>query len=67
MKPSKSILDPTFVYVPSHQTDIRKMFARVRAAQKIIEFPAVSLLDTPYALEIPKTPIPNVREFKRQK
>jgi hypothetical protein len=26
----KSILDPTFRYVPSTQTDIRKTFARVR-------------------------------------
>lgn len=26
----KSILDPTFRYVPSAQTDIRKTFARVR-------------------------------------
>jgi hypothetical protein len=27
----KSILDPTFVYVPSASTDIRKTFARARA------------------------------------
>ncbi len=26
----KSILDPTFVYVPSASTDIRRTFARVR-------------------------------------
>jgi len=26
----KSLLDPTFRYVPSAQTDIRKTFARVR-------------------------------------
>ena len=26
----KSILDPTFHYVPSTQTDLRKTFARVR-------------------------------------
>jgi hypothetical protein len=26
----KSLLDPTFRYVPSTQTDIRKTFARVR-------------------------------------
>jgi hypothetical protein len=26
----KSLLDPTFRYVPSSQTDIRKTFARVR-------------------------------------
>ena len=26
----KSILDPTFRYIPSVQTDVRKTFARVR-------------------------------------
>jgi len=26
----KSLLDPTFRYVPSTQTDIRKTFARIR-------------------------------------
>lgn len=26
----KSIMDPTFVYVPSTSTDIRKTFARIR-------------------------------------
>ena len=26
----KSLLDPTFRYVPSNETDIRKTFARVR-------------------------------------
>lgn len=26
----KSLLDPTFRYVPSGQTDIRKTFARIR-------------------------------------
>ncbi len=30
MKPIKSILDPTFNYVPSAQTDLRKTFARIR-------------------------------------
>jgi len=29
MKP-KSILDPTFKYVPAAETDIRKTFARIR-------------------------------------
>ena len=29
----KSILDPTFRYRPSHATDIRKTFERVRAEQ----------------------------------
>lgn len=30
MKPPKSILDPAFRYRPSHATDIRKTFERVR-------------------------------------
>jgi hypothetical protein len=28
--PMKRILDPSFRYVPSHSTDVRKTFARVR-------------------------------------
>ena len=31
--PAKSILDPTFRYKPSHATDVRKTFARVRREQ----------------------------------
>jgi hypothetical protein len=30
MKPGKSILDPAFRYRPSHATDIRKTFERIR-------------------------------------
>ena len=30
MKPAKSILDPAFRYRPSHATDIRKTFERLR-------------------------------------
>jgi hypothetical protein len=30
MKPVKSILDPAFRYRPSHATDIRKTFERIR-------------------------------------
>lgn len=29
----KSILDPTFRYIPSAQTDLRKTFARIRREQ----------------------------------
>ena len=29
----KSILDPSFRYTPSAQTDLRKTFARIRSAQ----------------------------------
>lgn len=34
MKPAIPITDKRFDYVPSHQTDIRVTFARVRAEQK---------------------------------
>jgi hypothetical protein len=30
MKPAKSILDPAFRYRPSHATDIRQTFERIR-------------------------------------
>jgi hypothetical protein len=30
LKPAKSILDPAFRYRPSHATDIRKTFERIR-------------------------------------
>ena len=30
IKPAKSILDPAFRYHPSHATDIRKTFERIR-------------------------------------
>ena len=30
VKPAKSILDPAFRYRPSHATDVRKTFERVR-------------------------------------
>ena len=33
----KSLLDPTFRYVPSSQTDIRKTFARVRREMRARE------------------------------
>ena len=35
----KSILDPSFKYVPSSQTDIRKTFARVRREARVRERP----------------------------
>lgn len=31
----KSILDPTFHYTPSAQTDLRKTFARIRREMKL--------------------------------
>ena len=36
MKPTISILDPRFVYVPEASTDIRKTFRRVIREQKEI-------------------------------
>jgi hypothetical protein len=33
----KSLLDPTFRYVPSAETDIRKTFARVRREMRVRE------------------------------
>jgi hypothetical protein len=35
----KSILDPSFRYVASHATDLRKTFARVRREMKNAERP----------------------------
>lgn len=34
MNPPKRITDSTFRYVPSHDTDIRATFARIRAEQQ---------------------------------
>jgi hypothetical protein len=33
MKPPRSVLDPTFTYVPASHTNIRETFARVRREQ----------------------------------
>ncbi len=33
MTPPKRITDPEFAYTPSHATDIRKLFARIREEQ----------------------------------
>jgi hypothetical protein len=34
MKPPKSILDKSFVYTASHQTDVRKTIERAKEKQK---------------------------------
>jgi hypothetical protein len=34
MKPLRSILDRAFVYTPSHETDLRKRFAKIRREQR---------------------------------
>lgn len=33
----KSILDPSFHYVPSHATDVRRTFARIRQERETAE------------------------------
>ena len=35
--PMKRVLDPSFRYVPSHSTDVRKTFARVRRERVLAE------------------------------
>jgi hypothetical protein len=39
LKPYKSILDPEFIWVPSHKTDIRETFERARKAAPQVSFP----------------------------
>jgi len=47
----KSILDPSFRYVSSSNTDIRKTFARVRRQQKSADrVPVVAARKTPLVL-----------------
>ena len=43
----KSILDPTFRYTPSVQTDIRKTFARIRREQRTAESKNAKRIDQP--------------------
>jgi len=38
----KSILDPTFRYVPSASTDLRKTFARVRREMRAFTVPVAA-------------------------
>ena len=49
----KSILDPTFRYVPSHATDVRKTFDRIRRES---EAPARRPLDRVVQMKRDKTP-----------
>jgi hypothetical protein len=35
--PIKRVLDPSFRYVPSHSTDVRKTFARVHRERQFAE------------------------------
>ena len=43
--PVKSLLDPTFKYVPSAETDIRKTFARVRRETRQLDRPPPTPLE----------------------
>lgn len=49
----KSILDPTFRYVPSTHTNIRETFARARAEQQAASTPAPAehFADSPYWID----------------
>jgi hypothetical protein len=49
----KSILDPTFRYIPSVQTDIRKTFARIRREQRMAEPRAAPSDDEPLSNVLP--------------
>jgi hypothetical protein len=44
-RPAKSILDPAFRYRPSHDTDVRQTFERVR--REIAEARAVNVVRMP--------------------
>ena len=48
---SKSILDPSFRYRPSHATDIRKTFERVREELAQAQRQRVVPLHSPIALQ----------------
>jgi hypothetical protein len=54
----KSILDPTFRYVPSVETDLRKTFARVR--RELRGGASRSNVDTPTAPNVLSLPRRNV-------
>jgi hypothetical protein len=45
----KSILDPTFVYIPAAATDLRKTFARVRREMKKAAAPVMGRITSPRA------------------
>jgi len=51
----KSILDPTFRYVPSVETDVRKTFARVRREMRAgAPRPAPETTAAPNVLSLPR-------------
>jgi hypothetical protein len=50
----KSILDPTFRYVPSVETDLRKTFARVRREMRAGTPRAPETTTAPNVLSLPR-------------
>jgi len=54
-RPVKSILDPTFRYTPSHATDVRKTFERIRRERfgRLVQSAAPSLPPLPRAIALP--------------
>ena len=56
----KSLLDPSFRYVPSSQTDIRKTFARIRREARALQ------RDATLEVRVTKvTPLFTERKFAR--
>jgi len=52
----KSILDPSFRYTPSHATDVRKTFERIRREHfsRLVRGPAAPPLPSPpWAIALP--------------
>jgi len=49
----KSILDPSFRYTPSHATDLRKTFERVRREQRGVTYAAIPLLEGKNVVPMP--------------
>ena len=45
--PAKSILDPAFRYRPSHATDVRETFERVRRERRLVPASAATVLRLP--------------------
>ncbi|MCC7041079.1 MAG: hypothetical protein IT516_12295 [Burkholderiales bacterium] len=50
----KSILDPSFRYVPSVETDVRKTFARVRRQMRAAEPRQLELVTKPPLRFVPR-------------
>jgi hypothetical protein len=54
MKPTRSILDPSFRYTPSHKSDVAVGFARVKAG-------------LPYRADGPMQTPTHISEFERRR